>query len=627
VTGAVASAAVLVGMDRTGGTADDHGPAGHDVAAGGAHTAAPAVVTVSEPVAFGTGTARLEVDAARRDDGDEVLTGRPVTLRVRLDGVDGLDGTAPLALEAERTGRGSTEAEAVSLERAASVAIDRATGELYLLAGSAGHDDHAGHGGSSSGSSGSAGGAGLAAVAGSAAEWAARVVPGSAPQAGGDGRWIVAAHDGHPMLDVVDTLLHTVRAAPLPAPAVAVAFQAGTDRWWTVDAAGGLTVVDPMTAAATPVGHVGIGTAAPVTLVAAPGAGPLYVARPSGDAAVVPTTGTGPVAAVEAPTVVPGGALSHVAWSAALDAFVGVAPDGAIVAVNASGTRRLAPAGPAGTTMLALHPSGLRAVAVRGTTAEVVDLTDGEIVGRAATGPDPRQVVVLDRFAVVRDGRDASLMWVDLDQPERSAELPLGTDGPPSALTVSADGTELSVAVPSQRKVLRADVMMGRPMIMASEPTGLNADLVLRSRTRLVATAPGTWQLTTVLPLEGTYRLRLRGATAEASFTIEAAADGTPTRVMDEPLRLATDVERSVTLRFTYDGAAPDRLDLVAYAEASAVQQRLVATRVGSGDGPATYSTAFTPTVAGVHQVFVTPTDGAPITDSLVASVTVTGGR
>jgi len=581
------------------------------------------VVTVSGPLAFGTGTARLEVDAARRDGGDTVLTGRPVTLRVRLDGVDGLDGPTPLTLDAERTGRGSTEPETVSLERAASVAIDRTTGELYLLAGSAGHGEHGEH----AGSTGSAAGAGLAGVAGSAAEWAARVAPGSAPQASGDGRWIVAAHDGHPIVDVVDTLLHAVRAVPLAAPAAAVAFQAGSERWWTVDAAGSLTAIDPATASVTAAGRVGLGNVPPVTLVASPGTGPLYVAGPSGDAAVVPTTGPGPAGAAAQPVIVAGGALSHVAWSASLDAFVGVASDGAIVAVTASGSRRITPPSTVAASGFAVHPSGLRAVVVRATTAEVIDLTNGTVAGRASTGPDPRQVVVLDHFAVVRDGRDASLVWVDLDQPERSAELPLGTEGPPGSLTVSADGSELSVAVPSQRKVLRADVMMGRPMVMASEPTGLNADLVVRSRTRLVATEPGTWQLTTVLPLEGTYRLRLRSAAGEASFTIEAAAAGTPTRVVDEPVRLATDVDRSVTLRFAYDGAAPERLDLVAYAEESAVQQRLVATRTGSGDGPATYSTAFTPTVAGVHQVFVTPTDGTPITDSLVASVTVTARR
>jgi hypothetical protein len=614
--GTVAAGAVLIG---TGSPAvDGHGDTGH----GSAHPAEAdrqAVVTVSEPAPLGTGTARLEIAAARKDSSDVVLAGRPVTFRVRLDGVSD-PGT--VSLGAERIGRGSAVAESVALERSGSVAIDTASGELYLLTGSAEHDHDSGHGaaGTSAGN-----GAGLASVAGSAAEWAARLTPGSAPQVSPDGRWVAAAHVGHPLVDVVDTLLHTVRAVPLPAPAVALAFEAGTDRLWSVDATGGLTSIDPAAAAATATRQLGLGTAAPAVVVAAPGSGLLYVGtKPGGAAAVVPT-GDGAAA-----VVVPGGGLAQVAWSAGLGAFVGLDADGSVVAVSADGGRRTVATngGPGnGTALLAVHPAGRTAVTVRGTTAEVLELATGRVTGRAGTGPDPRQVVVVDHFAVVRDGKDASLVWVDLDQPERSAELPLGTDGPPAGLTVSADGAEVSVAVPSQRKVLRADIMMGRPMVMASEPTGLTADLVVRSRTRLVATDPATWELTTVLPLEGSYRIAVRTAVGEASFTVEVAAEGRPARVVDEPQQLATDVERSVTLQFTYGGEAPEQLDLVAYAEAEAVQQRLVASRLNVDGELATYSAAFTPTVTGRHQVFVTPAGGTPISDALVASVTVAPGR
>lgn len=577
---------------------------GHDSHAGSSHAAAKPVHTVSGPVPVGNGSVTLEIDAPR-SKGTSVLAGASATFKFRATGLRADDAT----LSASSVVKPGSRPRIVDIERSSTLALDTVAGQLFQLTDTDGHDHNGGQGS----------GLGLSTVAGSSAEWATGFSPGGSPIVSPDGRWVVVPHEEHPLVDVIDVLVHTVRAVTVGQASTAVAFHPGApDEVWVADARGSVTVIDLAGAKVRTTFEIpfAVGEIA----FADDGNHALVSGTPGGDSAVVDRAGLTSHRHA-------GAALHDMAWSPALTAFVGLDASGAVRSIGLDGSMTTihSPASPLPAAELAIHPDGERAVYVDPThkQARIIDLRRRAVLGSGDTGPKPSGVVVLDHFGIIRDAQQPILTWIDIANPDRSADLQLGVSEVPASVSVQPGSDEVLAPIPGQKKILRTHVMMGRPMVMASDNAGLSATTAAVSTAKLVRISDTVWQITTMIPEDGQYDLRFKTAAGTATFRVPVAGNSADATIVNPVVDVSTRVGKRVRVTVALRGASPDVVRLVAYDSDTFAQLRIDATRSGKSGSTVYYTATFTPTSAGEHQIFATATPDALIRQTLVARIHV----
>jgi hypothetical protein len=213
---------------------------------------------------------------------------------------------------------------------------------------------------------------------------------------------------------------------------------------------------------------------------------------------------------------------------------------------------------------------------------------------RVEAGADPSSVVFLERFAIVRNAGSADLTWVDLTDPTKSNNLPLGSH-PAAAIALAGDGASVHATLPQEQQVATLHVMMGRPMVMDGIKNTIGADVTAGVANRLDAIGPRRLEQRTVFERPGRYHLELRlpdGSRAE--FELPVARTGpAPVRVLPELHRMRATPGQRVRVRFRVVGPMPNDAQVLAFSTSSGAIHQIRA--------PAR------PVGAGVLEAFITP--------------------
>jgi len=376
--------------------------------------------------------------------------------------------------------RGAARPEPVSLQREATVLVDRRRGQVAVPNQSGGQSHQ------------HAPGQGLAStMPGGGYEAAATISPGATATAvDPGGRFLAAAYRGAGRVELVDLLFGrragAIRTGGRP---TALSFAPDGRLWVTDRARGRVAVVDPARrlvsaslAIAGATGPVAFGPHGDRALVAGRDGAALVDAR---RARVLAT------ASVSAPSVGAG-------WSGDTAAFAVGGADGTVTLVPVDGRaghlRRIDLGVKEPVRTFAVAPDGRRAVAASGSAGRVtvVDLRRRRVFGPIAAGKNPAQIAFLGRFALVRNAGSPDVTWIDVRTPSRSNAIALGSS-PATSLAITPDGRRAILAAPKDQKVFGLHSMMGRPMLMEAEPNPAAADAALVAGGGLQRTVLGLW--------------------------------------------------------------------------------------------------------------------------------------
>lgn len=551
----------------------------------------------------GGGTVELLISAPRSDSG-EVKSGTPVTLAFALDGEPATD-LPELAATVRPVATPDAGVE-VDLNRAGTAVVNSASGELLLMPGEGnGHEDHSG--------------GSLARLAGGAAEWAASLTAGGTVASGTDGRWMVVSRPDSTDLEVVDLLRRSTGEVRSPIAPTVVRVEDGSDRAWVVGA-GGLAVVDLLTGSVSSTGATG----APADVVFASSLGLVLVTdTTSSTAQLLDLNSLELVASVELGVV-----AGPVVFATDPGVFVTVGADGRLVVVSPASDSSTDPAasvqtldgvattGDVGLAAASDYPR-LAVVDRAQGQLNVVDLAELGVVGSQQVTSSPTDVVMLNEFAVVADADELVLTWVDVAEGNRSGEMSIA-GGVAGKLSVDPVGEEVLVPIAADKRLQRVHMMMGRPMIMQSDATGIEGDVAVASSSRLVELNPTTWQLRTVMSEDGTYELTLRIGDGSVTFPVVVDGDG-PSAVVTGPAQeLAVNTGDVVSVDFAVSGAEPETVQVLAYGflETGPFQAYLEASKVGDR-----YVTTFDPPQPGEYEVYALPGQDFFARSTLVAKV------
>jgi hypothetical protein len=587
---ALFAAAVVLSQSLTGGGA---GPDGHPH---GVVAERPATVErpVGQPRAArlegrARGAVRLAVRAEVPARGaravlDAVPAGAPLRLTFTLPSGATPAGRPTLA---HAVGAG---ASAATLTEPETFLLDRRSGELVLPGGAGGgahvHEP----------------GAGLAqSVPGGGDRWQATLPPRAGRVAlDPSGRFLAVGYAGR--VELVDLLRHeragSVRVGGHPG---AMAFQPAGGRLWVADDAGRrVVVVDP--GGRRVVDDVAVGAGRKTIAFDNAGRWALVTSAGDGRATLVDVQRLRGVGTATAPGAV------DVAFARSAGAFVVASGDAIrMLSPRAGGPRPGARiAMPAGARLRALGvaPDGRTGVAAAaGADAlAIVDLRTGRMLHMVEAGDEPSDVVFLGRFALARNARSADLTWVDLDEPSRSNNLPIGRH-PAAGLSLRGDGRAALATLPGEQQVAVVHVMMGRPMVMDGITNRIRADVATSASPALLRTGPRVLEQRTVLEQPGRHRLVLRlGDGSRARFVVPVSgADTGAGRVIAQRRRLRTTAGHTVQVRFKVLGAAPADAEVLALSTSSAGvrQVRAPARRAAGG----LYEAAIRPPAPGVYQL------------------------
>jgi hypothetical protein len=255
--------------------------------------------------------------------------------------------------------------------------------------------------------------------------------------------------------------------------------------------------------------------------------------------------------------------------------------------------------------VVAVAPGGAKAVVIdkSGRRATVVDIARQVPTGSAQTAQDPAQVVFLEGFAVVRNAGNPAVTWVDLTDPSKSNDVPLGAQ-PAAHLAVSKDGTGVLASSPADGNVYHLHAMMGRPMVMGQDRLVAGADRVLEAAASVGEVAPGRYQLHTLFEQAGRYRIDVQvgeGQPAQFQLVVAEPDKAALRAIPEKPLDEAKVGERvAVRFRGYIDASDVQVLAYVNTAGGSTRQERLSA----RWDGRA-YEVAIVPEVAGTWRLFL----------------------
>jgi hypothetical protein len=255
--------------------------------------------------------------------------------------------------------------------------------------------------------------------------------------------------------------------------------------------------------------------------------------------------------------------------------------------------------------VVAVAPGGAKAVVIDkiGSRATVVDIDRQVPTGSAQTAQDPAQVVFLEGFAVVRNAGNPAVTWVDLTDPSKSNDVPLGAQ-PAAHLAVSQDGTGVLASSPADGNVYHLHAMMGRPMVMGQDRLVAGADRVLEAAASVGEVAPGRYQLHTLFEQAGRYRIDVQvgeGQPAQFQLVVAEPDKAALRAIPEKPLAEAKVGERvAVRFRGYIDASDVQVLAYVNTAGGSTRQERLSA----RWDGRA-YEVAIVPEVAGTWRLFL----------------------
>jgi hypothetical protein len=483
-------------------------------------------------------------------------------------------------------------AGAVPLDRGETFHLTRGSGVVRLPHAPGGAGAHAAH----------QPGEGLAAtIPGGALEWASKVSP--APDAmtveASTGQ-VAFAYEGERRVEVLD-LVRRRRPQPveLGAAPSALAFAPDGALWVATDD-GTIALVDVGTGAVT--GELDAGSAVDAIHFGGAASEAVLVDQTAGTVSLLDVGNPGR----SEPVVIAGGIVGT---AGVRDGVAVLADGGQLIHVRRRAVGLdavdVVDTGPSATA-LAVTGEGRRAVVLHAGAdrATVVDLEEGAIVGQVETGAEPAEVVFLDHFAVIRNAGSADLTWIDLEVPERSNEVPLGEE-PATAITVSADGSEVLVTSPGDGFVYRLHTMMGRPMVMDQDANDAGADVMIAVSTGLSRSAGGALSQRTVFDRAGAYQLELTLADGVARFPVVVAQD-TADGGTFEPLEAAQTAAlgEPVTVRFRVRGVEPSAPTIVAYTSSPAGTREVRETASPLEDG--VWQAVLTPPMEGTYIVWLT---------------------
>jgi DNA-binding beta-propeller fold protein YncE len=476
-------------------------------------------------------------------------------------------------------GHGAHLSAPVPLSSSETFLLNRASGQVVVP------------GGASGGASGQAHahepGQGLAqSVAGGGWSFTTRLPPRAGETAvDPTGRFLAVAYPQAGRIELLDLMRHA-RAGAIDGVGRpdALHFAPGGRRLWVTDESRGrIVVIDLATRRA--VGEIRTG------------AGRSAVAFAGRDTALVTSERDGRARVVDPRRVAVTGAVAvprplHAAYARAAGAFAVAGRDGSITMIGARSrhvrAKRTLTLRDADLRGFAVAPDGHTAVALDAAADElaVVDLRSGRLRGRVEAGADPSSVVFLDQFAIVRNARSADLTWVDLTDPTKSNNLPLGSR-PAAAIAVDSDGESVHATLPQEQQVAILHVMMGRPMVMDGIKNTTAADISASVANRLDAIGPKRLEQRTVFERPGRYHLELRlsdGSRAEFQLAVRRIGPG-PARVVPERRRIRATTGQRVRVRFRVIGATPGDAQVLALSTSSGAihQIRAPARPVGSG--------------------------------------------
>jgi hypothetical protein len=415
------------------------------------------------------------------------------------------------------------------------------------------------------------------------------------------GRFLAVAYPQAGRIELLDLLRHQ-RAGAIGGVGRPSALRFAPDgrRLWVTDASRGRVVVVDVASrravgeVATGGGRRAIAFAGPQTaLVTSEGDGQARIV----DARRIAVIGTGSVARpVDA------------AYARAVGAFAVASRDGSITTIAVRSrrvrTKRIVTVGDADLRRLAVAPDGRTAVALDAARDElaVVDLQSERLRRRVETGADPSDVVFLERFAIVRNARSADLTWVDLKDPTKSNNLPIGSH-PAAAIALGSDGASVHATLPQEQQVATLHVMMGRPMVMDGIKNTLRGDVTASVANRLDSIGPRRLEQRAVFERPGRYHLELRlpdGSRAQFELPVTKSGPG-PARVLPERRRMRATSGQGVRVRFRVIGAAPRDAQVLALSTSSgAIRQiRAPARPVGAG----VFEAVITPPAAGSYRL------------------------
>ncbi|HEX2103701.1 MAG TPA: hypothetical protein VHF51_08615 [Solirubrobacteraceae bacterium] len=439
------------------------------------------------------------------------------------------------------------------------------------------------------------------------------------------GRFLAVAYPQAGRIELLDLLRHR-RAGAIDAVARpgALRFAPGGDRLWATDESRGRVVVVDV-ASRRAVGEVPTGS------------GRRAVAFAGRDTAVVTSEADGRATIVDARRVAVLGTVAvprpvDAAFARAAGAFAVAGRDGSIALIGArSGpgrverTLRVGPG--ADVRALGVAPDGRTAVALDAARDQlaVVDLRSGRLRQRVDAGADPSSVVFLGRFAIVRNAGSADLTWVDLKDPSKSNNLPLGSH-PAAAIALSSDGASVQATMPREQQVATLHVMMGRPMVMDGMRNTIRADVVAAVANDLQSIGPKTLEQRTVFERPGRYHLELRlpdGARAEFELPVTRTGPR-QARVLAEQRQMRAAPGEPVRVRFRVIGPTPTDAQVLALStSAGAIHQlRAPARPVGTG----VFEALITPPAAGSYRLSLQSESQDLATDgSSGAALRVTG--
>ena len=538
---------------------------------------------------------RVEATGRRGRPLSSVPAGAPVELRFTVPAAAGVprltaqrvERSLLAAAQADRgTGAGghgghqtasAAPTRSVPLDRGELFLVDRRDGEILVPSGEA----------AGSGSTAQPGRAMTERLMpGGALAWATKVTAGASDIASDRrGRFLLATYRAAGRIEIVDLLR---RGAPsrvaLGGRVGVVVFEPSGRRAWIADDAGGrVSVVD--LASSRVVASIVADGGAQALAFTGNGRSALLAGR-DGRARLVDVRTRRVLATLALPA-----AATAAAFAPGAKSFVVAHEDGRISVLRMRGPGRLA-RGPvlavgsaaAGTRTLGVAPDGRTAVALNAAanSMTLVDVAAGRRVASVATGKGPAELAFLDHFALARNARSADVTWVDLDQPSRSNNVPVGRangDG----LYVKGD----TAFVPSaqDRRVYTLHTMMGRPMVMGEVPNAFAADRVVASSGRLERIEPGVFLQRTMIAAPGTYRIALSVGGRRTAFEVPVSGGHHGAQAMPDRPQMRARPGEAVDVRFRVRGARPDDAQALAYGEANGVTRQLRAPAARAGDG------------------------------------------
>jgi DNA-binding beta-propeller fold protein YncE len=411
-----------------------------------------------------------------------------------------------------------------------------------------------------------------------------------------------------------------------PAAAMEVAPAAG--RLWVADAAGdGVSVID-------------LAARRTVARLRVPGGAGAIAFAGRHHAVVTSAARGGTATLVDARrhrvvgTVTLGARPAAVDFAPAAQAFVVGHADGRLTTLPLSRGRLGRPqavrVGPttAGTGAVRVAPDGRTAVALnaRADTIAIVDVARRRLVQTAEAGAAPAEVAFLDHFALARNARSPEVTWVDLDVPSRSNNIRLGS-APGRGMFADVTGDQVLVPSAADRQLYRVHAMHGRPMVMGQVPNPARADAGVTSKGGLQRTGPGRYELRTLIPDAGRYRLTVRLRDGErVEFPLAVESPETSVRARSARSRLRARPGEPLTVRFDVTGASPARADVLAYASSSGTihQARAAARHIGG----TSYEATLRLPDPGSYRLTLIAERGLPTkSEDLGAIVTVAAGR